>query len=280
MNTGIYYFTGTGNSLAVARDIANKLDGKLIPAVSVTKSDAIRTDAEIIGLVFPIYDFKAPELINQLIRKMEDLESKYVFAVCTYGVTPLNTMKRLEKVVNSSGGELSGGFTVHMPHSGLGYDGIPIDRQRKMFEDYRIKSTTIVNHVKAGKRGTVEKTGFMRRMVVAGLILRMSPKLIPMFKQGILKGWDSLGFHSDENCNGCGICEKVCPMENIEIKENKPVWRDNCLSCFACLHWCPQSSIQIADLTKKMDRYHHPDVNVSDIINQKMRGGFDDPNSG
>jgi flavodoxin len=30
MSSEIYYFTGTGNSLAIARDIAGKTNGKLI----------------------------------------------------------------------------------------------------------------------------------------------------------------------------------------------------------------------------------------------------------
>lgn len=40
MRTEIYYFSGTGNSLVVVRDIAEKLGGKLvsIPAVMVVRA--------------------------------------------------------------------------------------------------------------------------------------------------------------------------------------------------------------------------------------------------
>jgi flavodoxin len=55
MNIEIYYFTGTGNSLAVARDIALKTDGKLIPIPSVMDKEIIKTDADVIGIVFPTY---------------------------------------------------------------------------------------------------------------------------------------------------------------------------------------------------------------------------------
>ncbi len=55
MNSEIYYFTGTGNSLAVARDIALKTDGKLIPIPSVIDKDIIKTETDAIGIVFPTY---------------------------------------------------------------------------------------------------------------------------------------------------------------------------------------------------------------------------------
>jgi flavodoxin len=37
----IYYFSGTRNSLVVARDIAGKTNGKLIPVASVLDKESI-----------------------------------------------------------------------------------------------------------------------------------------------------------------------------------------------------------------------------------------------
>ena len=84
----IYYFSATGNSLAVARDIAKLNNAKLISVVSTIKKSSIKTDAEIIGFVFPIYDFKPPSIFKELIFKIENIKSKYLFAICTYGLTP------------------------------------------------------------------------------------------------------------------------------------------------------------------------------------------------
>lgn len=64
MNIEIYYFSGTGNSLAVARDLAAKLNARLIPITTVMDRESIETDAERIGIVFPLYDFKPPTWIN------------------------------------------------------------------------------------------------------------------------------------------------------------------------------------------------------------------------
>ncbi|MGZ7136213.1 MAG: hypothetical protein ACXVHY_10080, partial [Methanobacterium sp.] len=51
----IYYFSGTGNSLIVARDIAEKMNGNLISIPSVMDKQSLTTDADVIGIVFPVY---------------------------------------------------------------------------------------------------------------------------------------------------------------------------------------------------------------------------------
>jgi MinD superfamily P-loop ATPase len=76
------------------------------------------------------------------------------------------------------------------------------------------------------------------------------------------------GFYANEDCIGCGTCEKICPVDNIALVEGTPVWQHNCEQCFACLQWCPQSAIQFGD-TEGDIRYHHPDVDVSDLMIDK-----------
>lgn len=271
MNTEIYYFSGTGNSYSVAASIANQLGARLLPVISYREDESVASTGDVVGIVFPIYDFKAPELIDDFVRKLKTPVSTYFFGVCTYGVMPLNAMKKLEEVLKSAGKELSGGFAIKAPHSGLGYDSIPAEKQKEMYELARGKCTSISSYVRSRKRGTIETSSLRDRVVLLGLLVRLLPGLFPMFKQALLEGWDSLGFYVDEKCNGCGVCEKVCPMDNITMAEEKPIWGDNCISCFACFHWCPREAIQIANLTGKMERRHHPEVKLGDILEQKEK---------
>jgi flavodoxin len=118
MKTVIYYFSGTGNSLAVARDIAEKTSGKLIFIPSVMDQQIIMTDADVIGIVFPVY-FRAvlggiPLIIRRFTKKLADISSKYIFAVCTYGMGPPD-FSILSNAIQSRGGKLAAGFAVKMP---------------------------------------------------------------------------------------------------------------------------------------------------------------------
>jgi MinD superfamily P-loop ATPase len=73
-------------------------------------------------------------------------------------------------------------------------------------------------------------------------------------------------FRLDDKCNHCGICGKVCPAQNISLQEGKPAWSQRCEQCFACLQGCPQESIQYGKKTVRYARYHHPDIQLKDVL--------------
>jgi flavodoxin len=57
METTIYYFTGTGNSLEVARDIGARLGvAKPLPVAAYRECETVTPEGKTIGLVFPVYD--------------------------------------------------------------------------------------------------------------------------------------------------------------------------------------------------------------------------------
>lgn len=70
-----------------------------------------------------------------------------------------------------------------------------------------------------------------------------------------------------ENCTGCGTCERVCPASNIKIVNQKPEFQHQCEMCFACDEWCPTDSIHHWSRAKGV-KYHHPEVNLIDMLNR------------
>jgi flavodoxin len=117
MSTKIYYFSGTGNSLVTARNIAEKTNGKLISIPSVMDKESIKTDADAIGIVFPVYHGDIPFIIRRFITKMENMDKKYIFGICTYGDSPGLSIKYLDEMIKSHGGKLAAGFAVNMPYN-------------------------------------------------------------------------------------------------------------------------------------------------------------------
>lgn len=287
----IYYFSGTGNSFAVARDIAQKTSGKLISIATVMDIGVIRPNSDVIGIVFPVYFAwfgGIPLVLERFAKKLEGIEGKYIFAVCTYGNGTGPALAELSKLIEIRGGEVNAGFAVQMPYNyvmGSKLRTINTEKQQELFNIWKKKLEIICECVNTNKTCELE-TNVSSAKGLIGLLLRMiktSTKLKQLYKSYLQKqaGFSKIcdvpftqilplmakNFHADEKCDGCGTCKKVCSVYNIGMSNNKPYWGHQCEQCFACLHWCPKGAIQFGTETEGK-RYHHPDVMLSDLINK------------
>lgn len=291
MNSEIYFFTGTGNSLAVARDIAKKTNGKLIPISAVINRQSIKTDTNSIGIVFPAYDaqlYGIPLIVEKFIKKLEDIGSKYIFAVCTCGglenVNGLPTLRNLGKLIKSMGGKLSAEFSIKLPMNTMDYSHIPfpIDQNREtMFKNCKNKIEAICQCITSRKKSKYKITKSLLNWLMTPMYLMLHKVyLIELKKYSKEPKNTSLKFYElmpltdksiyvDEKCNGCIICVKVCPVQNIKMIENKPVWQHHCELCLACAEWCPKKAIHHCWRAEGKD-YHHPDVKISDMFRQSQ----------
>ena len=69
----------------------------------------------------------------------------------------------------------------------------------------------------------------------------------------------------NNNCTGCTICEKVCPVKNIEMADNKPKYKHHCEQCVACIQYCPQKAINYKNVTQTRRRYTHPEISYKEL---------------
>jgi ferredoxin len=271
MKTEIYYFSGTGNSLAIAKDIANRMGGGLLPMASFNEKKEVTTDAEVLGIVFPVYFVdNYPLMVERFVRKVKDIGSKYIFAVCNYGGASFSTIRKISAFIESCGGRLKAGFAVHMPQSMFKK---PFENTERIFNKWKSKLEFIVKYVNAKKEGRLETDNFLFKLLLIPLEPYFRKAILSELKNktelphdsvsGLMPMYDRI-FKTSIDCNGCGICLKVCPVNNIKMDGDKPVWQHHCEACQACINWCPRKAIY-RDMNVNTYYYRHPDVNLSDM---------------
>ena len=297
MTTRIYYFTGTGNSLAVAKEIVANLDAELISMASVMDQQRVVIDVDALGLIFPVYHKGLPLIVKRFAEKLENLSATYIFAVGTYGDTIGMGMRHLAQIVESRGGQLAVGFGVHLPynyltpqpvlkdfHASFTLREIPPEKQQALFADAPNAVERIVGAVRARSAGDLEITAdFLTRLADRLGLNETLGKSSWLKVAGVTEKTDlsfiesrqlmDRAFGVDESCTGCGTCARICPVGNIRMVDGDashqiPEWQQRCEQCFACLHWCPQTAVQFGTATVGKRRYHHPNIKLSDMLRQ------------
>jgi ferredoxin/flavodoxin len=290
VSTKIFYFSGTGNSLAVARELVGRTGGRLLSIPKVMHRDRVTSDAEALGLVFPVYHKSIPLILKRFVEKLEGLGGRYVFAVSTYGDTPGLAIDHLQNLIEARDGELAAGFGVHMPYNyvtpapvlrgffrSFSLREVPLEKQRTLIAQAPQPIEAIAASVKARERGAFETSADPITRLTDRLDLPETvAKPIWLRIAGVEEPTDlsflesrqlmDHAFRADGRCNGCGVCARICPVSNVEMVGGRPVWQHRCEQCFACLQWCPGEAIQFRGNTSGQRRYHHPDVTLADMV--------------
>lgn len=258
MKTILYYFSGTGNSLQTARDIAAKLGDTQLVAIRKPFQQRYEVSADRTGIVFPVYMWGLPIIVREFAERLASAPDKYVFAVTTYGGFPAGTLVTLSKLLQSKGIRLSAGFGVQMPGNYTPMYGAQSEKsQQKSFTAAARKIALIAEKVRKGETSKIEKNSWIVNALFSGLFYSGgSRKIRAADKKFILQ----------DTCTKCGICARVCPVENIKLVEGRPTWLHHCEHCLACLQWCPVEAIQYGKKTIGRKRYRHPRVTVSDMF--------------
>ena len=264
MSKTIYFFTGTGNSYAVARDIAQKIEARLVSISSLRYEAIIENTDEVVGFAFPLYDFKPPKMVEEFIGKLKNIEDAYLFAICTYGIKPSKGLKEADDALKKAGGRLSSGFAVQMPHNGLGPACESAQETAGYIAAWKERADDISWVVGNKQISELEHSpkifDFMNKQVFKrfGVLMKFVRVLL-------LQGQDALAYKAGGKCIGCGTCQNVCQMNSIKLVDKRPVWGKECVNCFACVDWCPQSAISLGRYDFKTRMYHHPEVSIKDL---------------
>ncbi len=241
----ILYFTATGNSLYVSK----KIGGEYYSIPKLIKENHLDFEDEKIGIVFPIYYGGVPKIVEGFLNKV-NLKSKYIFAVATYGAFSGSASKHLLEIGNKNGIKFSYIKEILMVDNYL--PGFDMNKQiqgqaKKKIEENLMK---IIKDIDAGNE-----------------YVKKGSNIMEFIRKLLEKHYDDKfekNFSVENDCNGCKVCEKVCPVDNIKV-DKKSVFKNNCQHCLACIQNCPQNAI-IIKKEKSKARFINENVKLKEII--------------
>lgn len=285
VNTEIYYFSGTGNSLHVAQEPQKRIpEARLSPILSLMNQEAISTSGERVGFVFPHYASTLPNVVREFVQKLDLTSAKYLFAIVTRGRTETMAFREMDAILKEKGRRLDSFFVFTMPSGSAplvkGYaENVSKERAHRLESEMLARLDSIqriiVNQDTSRERDTGDGTPTPPLLVPFLPLLRAVSPLLVRFGKLVESSFD---FYYDEKCTGCAMCEKVCLAGKVQMVDGRPVWQEavKCHGCFACLNYCPLESIQVESswylksYTSQNGRYHHPEIQAKAIAGQKV----------
>jgi len=250
----IYYFSGTGNSLHVARHLADTLGDSLMP---MTLGLPPREDLErgAIGLVFPVYAWGIPNVVEQFVRKAfmalpkRNGEGAFLYAVMTCGDDMGYADKVLDAALHSACGRtFDAVFSVQMPNTYVCLPGFDVD-SNDVCKAKLSKEQDTVKEIAV----SISERKMVRRLTRGSFPWTKTYVIRPLFNRYLLT--DKYFNVDASRCISCGRCRKSCPVGNI-ILDEVPKWQSHCAGCLACYHACPYHAINFGNKTQKKGQYN------------------------
>ncbi len=245
----IYYFTGTGNSKYVAKQMSKILDEQLFSINDALKSNNLNATSQNKNVIFviPTYAWRIPRVVKDYISKANFGDVENVYYVMTCGAESSNAIKYIEQDCAEKKWTLKGFVEVVMPDNYIAmFDTNDEATVTKKMADADTLIKEICAKISNKKSFVIKKKTSAVDKLKSSLV---NDIFYPLFVN------DKKYFATDK-CVGCGMCENICPLKNITLKDGKPTWHNNCTQCMACISICPQRAIEYGNKTQKKGRYY------------------------
>lgn len=244
----IFYFTGTGNSLYVAK----KIGGDLVSIAQANRQKNQFYQDSVIGFVCPTYAVGIPRIVENFIRNNR-FQATYSFAVMTCGGMLGSSLMRFEKLVEPQGLNLDyTNLVVMVDNYGIKNMDKKIKRYSRQKEDIAVQK--IVSDIQAKRWSCRQSNSFM---VGFTKLMNISSGLC----------YDDADKHFSvrvDRCIQCGLCQRICPAGNIVLMPT-PKFNHKCEGCYACIHSCPQKALSPKRYATET-QYRHPEIKLSELL--------------
>ena len=247
----VFYFTGTGNSLYIAKQISENP----ISIPKIMRQKSLDFVADSIGIVAPVYGHEVPDMVKDFLRRAH-FHTEYFYMILTYGNRHGGAAELAKELCDECGITVNYINVIMMVDNWL--PSFDMNEQKKIDKKVEENLKLILDDLFSHKNKISDVTNIDRE-AHRQFLNRMS-QMAPDVWQHFLWITDA--------CIGCEICEKVCPSSSIHVSDGKAVYvPGKCQTCLACAHACPQKAIQLTvPEVNAGARYRNKHISLKEII--------------
>lgn len=236
------YFSGTGNTRYVLGKFASLYEESEYDFISIEDKDIVKVikEANKIIIGYPIHESIMPFIMQDFLKKHRDeFIDKDIITIVTQMYFSGDGGALAFRILRKANVRLLHSIHINMPNN---ISDVKLLRPKEtdatshIIEKADKKINMIVEKIRSGKRIKMgirfysRPLGFFTQRAVGYYTYKKLRK--------------KLKIHH-EQCIKCNICIEVCPVDNLEMIDNKVIPSDICTVCYRCVNICPAKSISL-----------------------------------
>lgn len=243
----ILYFSGTGNSKYVAEMLAKETQDQILSMNDRIKQNDLQpllSQEKPFVFVCPTYAWRIPHIVEEFIEKTSFSGNMKAYFVLTCGGETANAIGYVKKLCHQKKFTFSGFAEIVMPENYMVMFSVPNEKEIKEIMKGVPAEVDALSSCLNQEQSFPDFTP--KEKWKSGPINVLFYKILVKAKK----------FHATDKCISCGKCVSLCPLNNIQMKNNLPFWGDHCTQCMACIGACPTAAIEYGMKTQGKERYY------------------------